>query len=219
MELKRLSDDVMTDYASGALAEPVALAVATHIALNGAAQDEYRRLNSLGGALLEDIEAAELAGDALDRLLDRLDTPGPHEICGPDLDAETERLVPRPLRAYLAASLTALPWKKVVRGVEEFRIKAAEPEGYKVALLRIGPGRPMPRHGHLGVEYTVVLDGAYDDDGDVRMERGDICAADRMDKHQPIADPEQGCLCLIVLDRPLKISGLMGAIVNPFLRH
>lgn len=219
MHVNRLPDDLLTDYAAGALAEPVALAVATHIALDAPAREAYRRLNSLGGALLDEIAPAELSEESLERALEQLDAPEPHAIRGAALDAETERLVPAPLRPYLGGSLGALPWKKVVRGVEEYRIAAAEPEGYKVALLRIAPGRPMPRHGHRGVEYTVVLDGAYDDDDDVRMERGDICAADADDRHRPVADAERGCLCLIVLDKPLRLSGLMGAIVNPFLRH
>ncbi|GAB4135863.1 MAG: ChrR family anti-sigma-E factor [Rhodothalassiaceae bacterium] len=220
MKVNMLSDSLLADYASGAMPAPVALALATHVSLNDAARHAYRDATMLGGALLERLEGLEMTDGALDETLARLDREGDEEagMVGTAFDAETRALVPEPLRAYLPASLRDLEWRQVVAGVEEFRLSPA-PRGYKIALLRIAPGRAMPRHSHRGIEYTVVLDGAYDDKGGIRLERGDLCEATPEDRHQPVADPEKGCLCLIVLDAPLRLSGLVGALINPFLRH
>jgi len=213
-----VQSELMIDYASGALPEPVALAMATHISLSPEARADYQRLNALGGALLESLEdAGDMPDDMLDAVMARLDEPEPAANAAPALDARTRALVPGPLQRYLPASLDRLPWKQVIRGVEEFRFETTV-EGYKTALLRVAPGRPMPRHSHRGPEYTVILEGAYDDDDGLRMERGDICEAQPSDNHQPVADPETGCICLIVLDAPLRLSGLLGAVVNPFLK-
>lgn len=216
MRSKMVSDETLMDFAAGSLPEPVALAVASHIDINERARASYEILNRIGGALLEDMDGIEIDADALEAVMDRLDEPEPVTVKPPRFDEETTAKVPAPLRAYLGRSLSDLDWKRASSGVEEHRIDTIP--GYKAALLRIAPGRTIPTHSHRGMEYTVVLDGAYDDEG-VRMERGDLSECDADDKHQPVADPEKGCLCLIVLDAPVKLSGMVGALVNPFLRH
>ena len=51
--------------------------LATHLALCPECRDAVARFESVGGALLEEIEPAALAPDALDCLLARLDEPVP----------------------------------------------------------------------------------------------------------------------------------------------
>ncbi len=66
-------DDLLIAHAAGKLPEPVGLAVATHLALNPAARARYRRYEAVGGALLDELEPAELAADAWERLEAQLD--------------------------------------------------------------------------------------------------------------------------------------------------
>jgi len=217
--MKTMVDDtLLMDYASGALAEPVALAVAAHLALHPEAGSAYRMATALGGQLLEDLDGEPVSDAALDALLDRLDEPeSPSAVRRPGFDDTTRALVPEVLQPYLPRSLDALDWKRIGMGVEEARLSTAS-SGYRVSLLRIKPGQAMPRHSHRGCEYTVVLDGSYCDGGTI-FARGDFCEADAADQHQPTADAKTGCLCLIVLDQPVKLSGPMGWVVNPFLKN
>jgi len=217
MDVNRAGETLLFDYAAGSLPGPVALAVATHLSLRPELRASYEALNAVGGALLTSLEAEPLTEDALDAVLDRLDEPPPPTMRSPELDERTRAVIPPPLRPYLPQSFDALDWRTVIDGVSEYRFESGVP-GYKTALLRIAPGRAMPRHSHRGREYTVVLDGAYDDDGDVRLERGDLCEADPADHHRPMADSKTGCTCLIVLDAPLRLTGLTGLLINPFLR-
>lgn len=217
MNVNHAANALLFDYAAGSLPEPVALAVATHLSLMPAARASYETLNMLGGALLTAVEPEPVDESTLEDLLDRLDAPEPMP-CAPPLDERTRAVVPAPLRPYLPHPLDALDWREVIDGVSEYGFRTGV-SGYKTALLRIAPGRAMPRHTHRGQEYTVVLEGAYEDDGGLRLERGDICEADPSDRHRPVADPETGCICLIVLDAPLKLTGVLGAVINPFLRH
>ena len=212
-----VDDGLLVDYASGALPEPVALAVATHLSLNQEASAAYAELNSVGGALLEDVDGEIVSDTLLDRVLDRLDEPAPAASSRARLDERTREIVPGPLQAYLVASLDDLPWKKKGGAVEEARLKTNSPD-YRVSLLRIKPGQAMPMHSHRGCEYTVVLDGAYHDQTGV-FERGDFSEADAEDHHRPIADEQRGCMCLIVLDQPVRLDGPLGWMLNPFLKN
>jgi len=218
MIINRVDDGLLLDYAAGSLPEPVALAVATHLSLKPELQQDYWACNAFGGALLGTLEDAPMSQAALEDVLERLDAPEISRPRAPEFDAQTRSLVPAPLRRYLPRSLEALDWRNVIGGVSEYRFETGVP-GYKTALMRIAPGRAMPEHSHLGEEYTVVLEGAYDDEGGIRLERGDICEASADDRHHPVADATTGCLCLIVLDAPLRLTGLLGAAINPFLKH
>ena len=216
MDRHDVNEALLMDYAAGSLAEPVALAVASHVSLNQAAQAAYADFNRVGGLMLDDLEPEEMDDDALDAVLDRLDEMAV-SVPAPKLDAETQELIPAPLQPYLAASLTDLPWRRIGLGVEEYRVPVPG-DTHRVSLLRIRPGRAMPRHTHRGPEYTVVLDGSYTD-GDRVLGRGDLDYEDVADHHQPVADKDTGCLCLIVLDAPVKLTGMVGRLINPFLRN
>jgi anti-sigma factor ChrR (cupin superfamily) len=67
--------ELLMDYASGALPEPVALLVASHVSLCRTCQGEVERLEALGGALFDSLPAEPLGEAALDRALARLELP------------------------------------------------------------------------------------------------------------------------------------------------
>ena len=66
-------EELVLDYATGALPQAPALAVALHVALDPAARQTVDRLAAVGGALIEHEAEAALDGDALDRAMARLD--------------------------------------------------------------------------------------------------------------------------------------------------
>jgi putative transcriptional regulator len=210
------TEDLLVDYASGAAPAPVALAVATYLELNPSAAGSYRRLNAVGGALLDDLPPAPVNERVLDALLDRLEREPRDLPALPFGDARGSGL-PAVLLPYVGGDLSSLPWKSIKSGVEEY-VLALDTPGYRTSLLRIAPGKAMPQHSHKGDEITVVIEGAYQDE-DGRFCRGDIERASPAITHQPIADPQQGCLCLAVLSAPLRLTGLVGWLVNPFLRN
>lgn len=208
--------DLMLDYATGAVPGPVALAVATHLALNPGAAETYQRLNAVGGALLDDLPPTRISTDMLERLLERLDRE-PREPRALPLAATHDTVIPPVLRPYVGTKLDALPWKSVTPGVEEYVLSLDMP-GYRASLLRIAPGKAMPTHTHGGDEITVVLEGAYHDEAG-SFRRGDIEIADPSITHKPVADAKLGCVCLAVLSAPVRLTGLIGWFVNPFLKN
>lgn len=208
--------ELLLAYAAGALSEGVALAIACHASICPDCRRETERLDSVGGAMITEANPAAIGDDALDRMLARLDEPAPPAPVAPNFDAETRTLLPRPLQRYLDCSLSTLPWHRVGRVFEEVRLPLSG-SGVKAALMRIKPGQTMPRHSHSGLEYTLVLAGGYQDNGEA-FRRGDYSELDSNHEHQPVADADGECLCLVILDAPVRLSGVFGRLINPFLR-
>lgn len=206
--------ELLMDYASGALPEPLALLVASHVSLCRTCQAEVARLEALGGALFDSLEGEEMAPEAMDRALARLELPQGGEETAPAATPQAgpaERIVPRPLRDYLGEGLDSLAWK-TRGGISEARLLPSF-HGYKTRLMRIRGGTALPQHTHEGREYTLLLAGGYSDESGHYL-RGDVAAADPSVDHRPVADAGEDCLCLAVTDAPLRLTGRFGRYLN-----
>ena len=205
-------DEVLMDYALGTLPEIWSVAVATHLALCPDCRGMTGRLEHLGGALL----AAAAPVPLQCGMPEPAEVPAADSLPAPPI-AMSDPLVPRPLRDYLPATVDRLPWQRLMSGVEEFRL-AANGAGGRASLLRIGPGRAIPQHTHRGEEMTLVLAGGYTDRlGAFR--RGDFSATDASIEHRPVAMMDAACICLVATDAPVRLTGWLGRLLNPFLRY
>ncbi|MEQ9812668.1 MAG: cupin domain-containing protein, partial [Azospirillaceae bacterium] len=122
--------------------------------------------------------------------------------------------VPQPLRGYLGQKLDALPWRPVIRGLQEHDLGIS---GARVKMLRIEAGAGMPQHSHEGTEHTLVLTGSYGDTLGI-YRRGDVSTTDASVDHRPLAGTDGPCICLTVVDAPLRLTGPLGRFLNPFVR-
>ena len=105
----------------------------------------------------------------------------------------------------------------VLGGFEEIRLRLPG-DSHRVSLLRLKPGRGLPMHRHVGAEYTVVLQGGYTDStGNYRV--GDFAVGPGPEQHEPIADPGEPCIALIVIERPIVLTGPIGRWLNPLVRR
>lgn len=207
-------DDLLLDYATGALPEAMALAVATHAALCPASAQVIERLEAVGGTMLDALEPAALQKDALASVFDRLDNESPPKPAA-EPDEQTRALLPKPLWRYVPNGIDALAWRWKGPMAKAAALETGSPD-YAVRLLRIRAGRPVPCHTHRGREITLTLTGAYSDGRD-HFERGDFQLADPSIEHQPIADPDEDCLCLVVLEAPIRLTGALGRLIDPFV--
>ena len=74
----------------------------------------------------------------------------------------------------------------------------------------------MPQHDHGGNEWTLVLDGGFTDEAG-HFARGDMAERQQGEAHQPVADPGTDCICLVVADAPVALTGTVGRLLNPFI--
>lgn len=213
------NDGLLIAYAAGSLEEPLALLVATHLALCPDCRASVEGYEAIGGILLDDLEPEAVSDQALEQLFDQLDQVGGEPA--PTGDSKGRRRparasdIPQPLRGYLGPDLESLSWRGLGSVLETELLPGFA--GYKTQLMRIKPGTAVPQHTHEGSEVTLVLQGGFSD-ASGHYERGDVAFADRSVTHQPVADPGGDCLCLAVTDAPLKLTGPIGRFLNPFLR-
>lgn len=203
--------DMLVDFAAGSLAEAPALIVSSHIALCADCRAQVARFEEVGGALLEEIAAEPVSDGAFERMLALVDAVEKAPLPAP-AQSELASVLPFPLRRYVDASAR---WRRAGLGVEEIALKLGEGP-HQASLLRIKGGRAMARHRHAGLEFTLVLQGAFTDRG-VHYGPGDLCLAAEPE-HAPLADASQDCICLAVIDGPLVLTGPMGRLLNPWMR-
>jgi len=222
------SDALLVAYGAGSLGEGLSLAVAVHLARCPDCRATLAEVEALGGALLEDLPPAPLESLSLAATLDRLNREeAPANPCKalrlkphwskPKAAAASAPVpaLPRPLRAYIP-SLDGLSWQRLAPGVRRVELLPRTASGGAAQLLRIAPGTALPHHGHGGLELTVVLSGHFADELG-RYGPGDLAEVDGDTNHQPIADSHRDCICLIATDAPLRFTGLMGRLMQPFI--
>lgn len=210
---------LLNDYAAACLPGAVALTVAVHLDYCSRCREEVVQLNHLGGELFGSLDPVPVAVDALARLLSSLDAEVPAPQAAAALipgGAGGVRKLPRVLQWLVPAGIEQLEWERSGRGIRTSRLRFGDPRR-EVALYHIRAGHRVPEHGHRGSEITVVLNGAFSDHEGCYRE-GDFLLRVESDVHQPAVLPEADCLCLGVLEAPIRLSGLIGRLANPFLR-
>ena len=203
-------------YAAGALGEALSLVVASHLAFCRVCRDTIAFGETIGGNLLDELAPDAMPDAARERVLSLIGTqtvlPAPPK---PPLLSSDARL-PAPLRRYLRHDLAAVQWHRVAPGFAQYEIVPhAQLGGGNLRLLRIAPGRSMPRHTHQGSELTLVLAGSYHDELG-RFARGDVSETDSEIKHQPISDLAEDCICLIATEAPLRFDSLLARVFQRF---
>lgn len=212
MAQHHLNDETLLDYATGSLGEAPSLLVATHLALAPEAAREVRHYEALGGALLERLEPVAMESPA-GAVLARIEAA--NDDAAPDAApmAAAGAGLPAPLCAYLPDGLDGVRWRKVGGGISEYVLPIEVARGEKVALLRIEAGRGVPMHTHHGDEWTLVLQGAFEDENG-RFGPGDIAITTPDDTHHPVADTDGDCICLTYTEAPLRFKGPLAPLFN-----
>ena len=208
-----LTPGILMAYAAGNLPEAFNLMVASHLSMCDACRAAAESYDSVGGAILEDIDAPEPMSDSSLAATMALIAGGAPDA--PPRPIYTDSIFPTPLQDYVGGDLKSVKWKSVGMGVKQAILKTGSEASAR--LLLIPAGAAMPDHGHNGVEMTMVLQGAFQDD-DEYFARGDVEIADTDTHHTPVADIHEDCICLVVTDAPLKFRGLIPKLAQPFLR-
>lgn len=207
-----LTDALLMSYAAGTLDEAFSLVVATHVSLCDECRARLEAFEAVGGVLVEESDNVALSDDALDATFALIDG---------GLSEEPERRIaapgsvfPTPLQEYVGGDLEAVRWRALGGGVMQAVLKTGGND--KVRLLSIPGGTAMPDHGHRGLELTMVLQGAFEDE-DGYFGRGDVEVANEDLHHTPVAVAGETCICLAATDAPLRFKGIVPRIAQPFL--
>jgi putative transcriptional regulator len=205
------SEERLLAFEAGTLSAPEAVVVATHLAMRPRTRVWTHLAQAVGGAVLDDLAPSALEDGALDAVLARLDSPDPAARLAPP-PPTADHSLPSPLRSFELG-----PWRWAGPGVHVRNVLGPRDGDCRVILLRIAPGKSTPRHTHVGVELTCVIEGAYAT-GDGVFEPGDFEEADPSVLHQPRVVSATPCLCVAALDGQIVLPGRLGKLLAPFVR-
>ncbi len=209
-----LPDELLMAYSAGELSEAVNLILATHISLCDDCRAALAGYDAVGGAVLDTCDTVQMSASSLNSVLELIHAQDRIEHKKEFRVSASDRTLPEPLAGYVGGDLDSVRWRPVGMGVKQAILPTSSEATAR--LLYIPAGTAIPDHSHSGLELTLVLQGAFQDD-DGYFGRGDIEVASENLHHTPVADISEDCICLAVTDAPLKFKGWMPRMAQPFL--
>lgn len=235
--------NMLTEYASGSLATALGLIVCAHVQQCPQCRAKVEQLNQLGAAILNQSLAETVAPQSFTQLMARIRSHHPNENSNesssdntrdhrsdkPALSHEQQyrsaqdlSIAKDPLLQHLPKVVQKilprdgkLKWQRASAALQTARLTTGQ-QDYEVAFQRISSGGKVVQHDHRGLEVTLVLCGSFSDEDGI-YNAGDFLVRNPGEVHRPTATQHQDCLCLSVVAAPVRVTGLLGKFINPWL--
>jgi len=206
-------EDLLADFAAGRLEEAHQLVVGVHVAGCARCGRFVQAIEQLGGLALEDVEPVPVASDAFEQVMSRIhDAPEERAARTSEAARGSEQDVPAALRNYRIGKR-----RRIAPGLSMRPIELSGSGTARAFLLRSAPGTRMLEHTHTGTELTLVLEGSFSHQGG-RFGPGDFDYGDDEIDHRPLVGDEGPCVCLVAMTGDLRMNGLLGRLIGPFVR-
>ncbi|MFL0805310.1 MAG: ChrR family anti-sigma-E factor [Agarilytica sp.] len=214
------SEDLLVEFSSGNLDWAVSITVSAHLHLCPACKQKITQLNTLGSAMLTRAEPIEVKESSFDHLMARIkntetDQKNPG-VSAQEVQPGCDRTKHLPsVVQKLIPKEKPLKWSFISPSLKAAQLETGQNK-YEVSFHKIKRGGKVAEHDHKGLEVTLILEGSFSDaEGNYVV--GDFLVKKPGEVHRPIAAQDQDCLCLSVVEAPVKVTGLMGKLINPFL--
>ena len=229
-----IDTELLLNYVEGDLEPALSLAVALHQKHCPTCRQKIKDLESHYGENLDLSESSHNEDGGFERLirhiavLSTVDTDNTMPQVSTDHDIEnSEGLgfledyavaeINRPLlKQLLNFNQGDFEWKKLSSKISTVALELYD-ASYKVNLLRFSAKTKIPKHTHLGKEYTVVIEGDFKDHKGSHAV-GDFIVCDGSDEHRPVVGGK-GCVCLAITDAPLRFTGVLGPLLNRYASY
>ncbi|MFT4614319.1 MAG: putative transcriptional regulator [Bacteroidia bacterium] len=205
--------DLLIDYTAGALSLAQSACVSIHLDRCEQCRRQTGQLTELGASLFETLEPVPVGDVQLNAVLARLDEESPLEY---DRSPRKADNTPAILQRLMRGDFSDLSWKSIGSSLRISHLVTGDPN-YELALYHIKAGGRIPNHTHRGSEMTLILQGGYSD-ADGSYHEGDFIFRGPQDEHAPTALQSEDCICLAVLDAPLRFTDWKFRWMNPFLK-
>lgn len=203
------SEQLLLQHAAGELDEGQSLAIATHLEGCASCRTFVHALEEIGGDALDKAEPVAMQAGAFAAIEARL--PHAARPAMPRRRHATERL-PASLQPYDMSR-----WRWVAPGVSMRPIMLPKTSRTRAFLLKSTSGVGMLQHSHSGIEMTCVLSGSFSHAGG-EFAPGDFDFGDTSVEHQPVVGAAEECICLVAMTGELRLQGLLGRMMQPFIR-
>ena len=204
--------NTLLESAASSLPAAQSVVVSTHLQFCSECRQRLAQLESLGATMFEDAQPIDINPSVFDNVLARLDEV--QEIhAANDANASTMSWTVKQIRK---GNLDELDWKKVTRSLRIADLGEIEGAA-EFSLYHIAEGGRIPQHNHSGTEMTLVLQGGFSDERG-SYHAGDFIIREAGDIHAPTALPGSDCICLAVLEAPLRFTRWHHRWLSPLLQ-
>lgn len=204
---------LLTEYAAGALPLAQSACVSIHVERCDQCRRQVGQMTEVGASLFDSLEPVPVGDAQLNAVLARLDEEQPLAY---DRSRDEQQSTPAILQRLMRGDFSDLTWKNIGSSLRISYLKTGDPR-HEFALYHIRAGGRIPNHTHRGNEMTLVLQGGFSD-ADGSYHEGDFLFRGPEDDHAPTALQSEDCICLAVLDAPLKFTDWRFRWMNPFLK-
>ncbi len=204
---------ILNEFAAGTLPLAQSACVSLHLNYCEHCRRQTQRLQQLGGSLFEKLAPQSVDASLLDSVMARLDEDAPlsYESTTPAADDS-----PALMQRLMTGEYRDLDWDRVNSELQISRVRTGD-RSHEFSLYHIKAGGSIPRHTHRGTELTLVLEGSFSDEEGL-YQQGDFIMRDAEHEHTPTAARTTDCICVGVLDAPIRFTPWNYRVLNPFLR-
>lgn len=204
--------NTLLEFAASSLPAAQSVVVSTHLQFCSECRQRLAQLESLGATMFEDAQPIDINPSVFDNVLARLDEVQEVHAANDD-NASTMSWTVKQIRK---GNLDELDWKKVTRSLRIADLGEIEGAA-EFSLYHIAEGGRIPQHNHSGTEMTLVLQGGFSDESG-SYHAGDFIIREAGDIHAPTALPGSDCICLAVLEAPLRFTRWHHRWLSPLLQ-
>jgi putative transcriptional regulator len=204
--------NTLLEFAASSLPAAQSVVVSTHLQFCSECRQRLAQLESLGATMFEDAQPIDINPSVFDNVLARLDEVQEVHAAN-DANASTMSWTVKQIRK---GNLDELGWKKVTRSLRIADLGEIEGAA-EFSLYHIAEGGRIPQHNHSGTEMTLVLQGGFSDESG-SYHAGDFIIREAGDIHTPTALPGSDCICLAVLEAPLRFTRWHHRWLSPLLQ-
>jgi putative transcriptional regulator len=204
--------DQLVEFAAGTCHTGMSVAVSVHLHYCPQCRAALSELESTSAVLFEQQTLVPVEDSSFSTLMQRIQQePKPEPVIKP-----AKARFPKALATLLPESLDQLEWRQPMKNLRVSHLITDE-SGMIIGLHHMKAGGQVPNHYHRGDEVSVVLEGGFSDQlGSYGA--GDFILRTPNDTHSPRADAHEDCLMLSVVTAPVKLTGALGWLINPFLK-
>jgi len=206
---------LLNEYSSGTLPLAQSACVSLHLHYCEQCRRAHQRLQQMGSALFEDLAPQQVDDSLLRTVFSRLDEEEEPLSYSPAPQRDKEDY-PGLVQRLMASDYDKLEWQRINSDLRIHKLRTGDVDN-EFALYHIKAGGTIPKHTHKGTELTLVLEGGFSDE-EGHYQVGDFIMRDAADRHTPTADQDGDCVCIGVLDAPIRFTDWKYRPVNPFLK-
>lgn len=218
------SDNTLVEFSAGNLDWALSIIVSAHLQFCPECKRKIQELNAIGGSTLLQTEAVDVNDNCFTEVMNKINltpqniggdtTTLGHSATSPPQESDRAQALPKVVQKLIPSD-KPLKWSAVAPHLKSAKLETGQHK-YEVCFHKIKKGGKVAEHDHRGLEVTLVLEGSFSD-AEGNYSPGDYLVREPGDVHRPMAAQDQDCLCLSVVEAPVKVTGLLGKIINPFL--